>query len=65
MRKINNASVFQCPTCRCQNQMEERRDDLQLERGVFANEKQLLNLGDPLESQGGVKRAVKMRVCAA
>ena len=65
VRNINNAPGFQCPTCSGQNQMEEPHDDLQLEEGVVDQVKKICYLGDLLDSEDGVARAVKMRVSAA
>ena len=62
---INNAPDFQCPTCTGQNQTEEPRDDLHLEGGVVDEVKEFCYLGDLLDSEGGVERAVRMRVSAA
>ena len=43
-----------------QNEMEEPRDDLQLEGGMVEEVKKFCCLGDLLDTEGGVERAVRM-----
>ena len=64
MRNINNATDFQCPTCRGQKEIEEHRDDQQLKGGVFEEVIEFCYLGDLLDSEGGMERPVRMRVSA-
>ena len=45
--------------------MEKPCDDLQLEGGVVEKVKEFCYLGDLLDPEGGVERAVRMRVSAA
>ena len=59
MRNVNNAPDFQCPTCRGRNAMEELRDHVQLDgEGVFEEAKEFCYLGNLLDPEGGVERAV-------
>ena len=65
MRNTNKAPYFDCPFFWGQIQTEKSRDDLQLEGGVVEEVKEYYYLGDLLDSEGGVERAVRMKASDA
>ena len=65
MRKINSAPDFQCLIYRRKNKIEKPRDDFHLEGGVIEEVNEFCYLCDLLDSEGGVERAVRVRVSAA
>ncbi len=67
LRNLNRVAGFCCPACeRRRGEVEVvAEENIVVEEGVVEEVKQFCYLGDVLDSEGGVERAVRMRVSAA
>lgn len=67
LRNLNGVTDFCCPACVIRNNEqelpeEEEIETIEVDGGVIEEVKQFCYLGDMLDSEGGVERAVRARV---